>query len=365
MHPIEEASKIYKEGVTAHKNSDAKTAHESFIRCVELNPECAPYRLNLALTSEELSRGATPYSDMAYFQASEAVRLAPTVLGNLWGFAQVALSTHHYKEAIHGYEQCIKLAPENAALWCMLGFTHLKLDHMEEAEKALTRCVELDPELGQAHFLLCTIYTNERHSDAKIAHHGELAFTAKNKATLSLEAMWNAAHGFLGIGCYEKGWGYFEARLQRNMTNTGRALLGEKFKKPMWTGERDCRVLIFAEMGLGDCFLLSRYFPIIKKQFGVEVSFECYSQMAQLMVHNFPDVKVVAQANEDDFDYHLPIMSLPFICKTRADSVPWGGPYVKAEPAKIIEWENRLCGLAGHSKPNVGICWSTLSAHQN
>lgn len=359
MNPIAEASRLYDEGIDAHKRGDIKCAHEHFMRCVELNSECAPYRLNLALASEELSRLSAPLNDMAYFQASEAVRLAPDVLGNLWGFAQVALSTHHYKEAIHGYEQCTRLAPDNAALWCVLGFTHLKLDHMEEAERCLLRSVDIDPELGQAHFLLSTIYTNERHDDAKIAFHGERAFTAKNKASLSMEAMWNAAHGFLGIACYEKGWGYFESRLYRNLTNTGRKLLSEKFSKPMWKGERDCRVLVFCEMGLGDAACLARYFPVIEKQFGVEVSFECYPQMAALMRHSFPSVKVVDHGNEADFDYHLPIMSLPFICKTRADSVPWDGAYLKAEPAKIIEWENRLCGLADHSRANVGICWST------
>ena len=32
-------------------------------------------------------------------------------LGNWVGFAEIAMLTHHYKEAIHAYEQALKLPP--------------------------------------------------------------------------------------------------------------------------------------------------------------------------------------------------------------------------------------------------------------
>ena len=140
--------------------------------------------------------------------------------GQLGGICRSGDARARYKEAILD-EQALQLVPENARLWCLLGFVHHKLDHIEDAKACYLKSVELDPEQGQPHFLLTTVYTGKDYDPARIAYHGEQAFTVKHKATLALEAMWNAAHGFLGIGCYEKGWGYFEARLHRNITNQG------------------------------------------------------------------------------------------------------------------------------------------------
>ena len=95
MTPIEEASQIYQQGVKANEKGNPQLAYDHFLRAVELNPDFAPYRLNLALTSEQLARPAAMMHDLAYFQAGEAVRLAPQILGNVWGFAQIALATHH------------------------------------------------------------------------------------------------------------------------------------------------------------------------------------------------------------------------------------------------------------------------------
>ena len=59
-----------------------------------------------------------------------------------------------------------------------------------------------------------------------------------------------------------------------------------------------------------------------------------------------------------EFDYHLPIMSLPYVCKTRADTVPWDGPYLRPEPHKIDEW-SCFWPLNEPGIPRIGICWST------
>lgn len=239
MTAQEEAHQVYQMGCAAHARGNRHLAYDSFLRAIELDPNVSAYRLNLAITAQSLARPADQLNDMAYFQASECCRIQPEALGNWVGFAEVAMLTHHYKEAIHAYEQALKLQPLNARLWCLLGFVHHKIDHSEEAKQCYLKSVELDPEQGQPHFLLSTCYTGKDYDPARIAYHGEKAFTVKHKATLSLEAMWNAAHGFLGIGCYEKGWGYFEARLHRNITNQGRVLGPNKFPQPMWKGERE------------------------------------------------------------------------------------------------------------------------------
>ncbi len=358
MTTQEEAHQAYQTGCAAHAKGNRHLAYDSFLRAIELDPNVSAYRLNLAITAQSLARPADQLNDMAYFQASECCRIQPEALGNWVGFAEIAMLTHHYKEAIHAYEQALRLAPDNARLWCLLGFVHHKIDHTEDAKQCYLKSVELDPEQGQPHFLLSTCYTGKDYDPARIAYHGEKAFTVKHKATLSLEAMWNAAHGFLGIGCYEKGWGYFEARLHRNLTNQGRVLAPFKFPQPMWKGERDCTVLIHSEMGLGDVVCFLPYLPIIERHFSVKAKLECPASMLALVQYNFPSVECTVNGVGMEFDYHLPIMSLPYVCKTRADTVPWDGPYLRAEPHKIDEW-SCFWPLNEPGIPRIGICWST------
>ena len=92
--------------------------------------------------------------------------------------------------------------------------------------------------------------------------------------------------------------GYFEARLHRNITkNQGHPLLGSKFKKPMWKGERNCTVCIFSEKGLGDISIMLRTIPdgIMQKQLKVSIIFEGSGSYLDLVAHNFPNVKCLAQ----------------------------------------------------------------------
>jgi len=121
---------------------------------------------------------------------------------------------------------------------------------------------------------------------------------------------------------------------------------------------RPARVLIHSEQGLGDILLLVRYFPVVERDFGVKLLFECPASMLALVQHNFPSVECVINGSGLEFDYHLPIMSLPFVCKTRADTVPWNGPYLRAEPHKISEW-SCFWPLNEPGIPRIGICWST------
>ena len=63
-------------------------------------------------------------------------------------------------------EQALQLVPENARLWCLLGFVHHKLDHIEDAKACYLKSVELDPEQGQPRFLYDGLYGKRLRSSA-------------------------------------------------------------------------------------------------------------------------------------------------------------------------------------------------------
>ena len=55
------------------------------------------------------------------------------------------------------------------------------------------------------------------------------------------------------------------------------------------------------------------------------------------------------------FDYHCPLLSLPFAFKTELDTIPCSSPYLRAEASKLQYWQERLSNIRGF---RVGVVWS-------
>lgn len=168
----------------------------------------------------------------------------------------------------------------------------------------------------------------------------------------------NRANPLLGLGRWKEGWAENECRYQQQAD----PVLGiecKRFDRPMWACQpAPARIHVHQEMGYGDLFCLARYLPLLVER-GYEVSFEVESSLVSLMARSFPGVKVMARARDfpgtlgiPDFDYHIPMMSLPFMFDTEVDTIPWRGPYIKAPPANTVLPSTRR---------RVGLCWSSAA----
>jgi tetratricopeptide (TPR) repeat protein len=56
------------------------------------------------------------------------------------------MEQQHLQEEVVRYQQAIERDPKNAAAYAFLGAAHLKLSHFAEAEAALTKALELEPQ---------------------------------------------------------------------------------------------------------------------------------------------------------------------------------------------------------------------------
>ena len=54
-----------------------------------------------------------------------------------------------------------------------------------------------------------------------------------------------------------------------------------------------------------------------------------------------------------DFDYHVPLLSLPLAFKTTLQSLPNRVPYLSADPALVTKWRTRI----GARGVRIGVCW--------
>ena len=364
------ASRFYQKGCAAKQQGNLQIAYQSFCEAVNLDPDDSAHHLNLAIVANNIAQAQDPFREQAMIHAARAAEMAPDSLGNWIALGEIALHCNKFPDAASAFEEAIKMDTKNANIHGLCGFAYGKMGDTKKSIEFCEKAVALDPEIGHFHFLLSCAYYGDEYFDAKkLAFHGERGFLAPKPSRLALESKWNAAHGFLGMGDYLKGFEYLEARLQRNATNVGQQLMSERFSKPVWGGQthvddggmmRPAIIRVVSEMGLGDCFCMARYLPVIEKQFGVKIVFESHKSMIHLTRYNFPSITCIEYGDQEfsDFDYYIPMMSLPVICKTTIDSVPWNGAYLNSEPERFTQWDDENIWEETRLKKNIGICWS-------
>lgn len=163
------------------------------------------------------------------------------------------------------------------------------------------------------------------------------------------DAAWNLGYLLLLHGDFDRGWRHYEARRIRKGT------IWTKLQGPEWRGEplRGKRLLLYAEQGYGDTLQFARFVRTASRM-GAEVFYGVYGPLAELFLSMDEQLTVVRNGERlPSYDYHAPIMSVPFILGLREKQIPNDVPYLRAEPARIESWKTKL----PQSSFRVGIAW--------
>jgi tetratricopeptide (TPR) repeat protein len=153
-------------------------------------------------------------------------------------------------------------------------------------------------------------------------------------------------------GDFEQGWKAYEHRLRV----PGYAPPLADPETPRWSGGdiSGKRVLVHGEQGLGDAIQMLRYLDRVAET-GATIGLAVPAALERLAARNFPHVDVVhGDRQPSGFDAQVSLMSLPFIFRTRLDTIPATVPYLAAEDELVAKWRERI-GADGFK---VGICWS-------
>lgn len=220
-----------------------------------------------------------------------------------------------------------------------------------------SRVLDTDRRGDVLHCLAMAKYREGRHELAVDLYDQAIAANCYDPSL----ARWNKSLALHSIGRYAEGWAEHEHRGQQT-TDTGMAAVMKRFVLPRWQGEpAPARLHLHQEMGLGDAISMARYAPILAEQ-GYDVRMEVNDNLVSLFKRSFPQVKVLPKAIDypaafgiEPFDYHCPMLSLPFVMKTDIDTVPWEGPYLKADPTLVEKYR-------GYG--NIGLCWSSGIRHE-
>jgi hypothetical protein len=165
-------------------------------------------------------------------------------------------------------------------------------------------------------------------------------------------APFNLAVAYLLMGDYEKGWAQYESRW--NYEHLAGSL--PAYTQPRWTGQdlKDKTVLVIGEQGHGDNLQFVRFIGDVKSR-GARVILAVNSSLRPLFLG--PAIPEIVCPGEPlpEFDYWIPIMSIPGVIGSTLQNLSEVQYYLTADAELQRKWQQTL---GPKTRLRVGFCWS-------
>jgi Tfp pilus assembly protein PilF len=367
-------------GGIATKTGHAKLAVQHCEAAVRSAPRHAPAQNalgNALLAVEE--------KDAAKAQYERAIAIDPNYADPHYNLGNVLLSQKNYAAAMENYKRAIELSPEHADVYNNMGRTFAEMGHHEEAIRWFHRTIELSPSFLKAYQNLGVSQEAEgnlaaatasyrqglelqpEHQDLRINLGSVLVMQGDLEGIRYLEqiveeqphsakAHWWLSAALLLQGDYTRGWREYEWRWYREEFTSPK----REFKQPQWEGKPldGASILLHAEQGLGDTLQFVRYASLVAER-GGRVILEVQPGLHRLLEH-LPGVSVCLKQGDPlpEFNWHCPLMSLPFVFNTTKETIPAIDRYLPTL------WEGSRSPIpATHDHLKVGLVWAGNRGH--
>ena len=328
---------------------DFDSAIISYLKAIKINPNAADTYTNLgsalheqkkygeALKNHDRAIDMTPQSAVAHFNRGVTLQ----AMGQL-------------TPATAAYQQAIKVQPQFAPGYINLGVLHVMQNQLSQALVCYDRALQLSPGSAEA-------YINRGKANQELGAFGAAMADFEQAVALNPQfaaAHWNKSLLLLLQGDFEQGWPLYEWRWQ---TGDTRFVLQRQWSKPRWSGAEaldNKTLLIHSEQGLGDTLQFCRYIKLAAQR-GARVVLEVTPPLMGLMstVEHISELVVRGQPLPA-YDYHCPMLSLPFAFGTSLSSVPACLPYLFIEQSRSRTWQEHI-GTHGFK---IGISWQGNTA---
>lgn len=283
-------------------------AIEPFKQALILNPNDPDTRLLLARV----------YNDKHLFNQAinvitDGLTLEPGHINLTFELANVYNTVNRLDESLAIYQDLDRQLPNNPSILYNIAFTYKKFGYLDQALPYYNKVLELNP----------------------------------NHA----EALFSRGLAYLVIGDFERGWHGYEWRYSRPSQGSLRS-----YPEPRWDGSdlQGKTILIHAEQGLGDTFQFIRYAKLIKEKNGIVIAAVQKPLVTLMKRCKHIDQVISLDDTPPHFDVHSPLLSLPYVLKTRLDTVPCEIPYLYADEKLVADWKQKL---SADKNFKIGICW--------
>lgn len=298
--------------------------------------------------------------DLNEYEAAEAhlrhlLALEPDdVEGGLLLGAVLANDKKRYAEAELVFRHVLQIAPDSPSALHNYGLLKRFQGDLDAADDYLSKACALYPNESDFAFSLgiCKMFREDMQS-ANGWFNRAVEIKPDNKA-----AQVYIAFSLFLLGKVREGWAQYEKRLDLDV------LRNAKYERPRWNGEdvSEKPVLLISEQGMGDNIQFIRYVPLLLER-GAIVIVATHEALVDLFKTIDGLEHVMAAIPDPKYFYrYCPIMSLPYVFGTDADTIPNKVPYLYAPEHAKEKWHAKMKSFTGLK---VGLCWRGNSNHTN
>ncbi len=275
------------------------------------------------------------------------------------GLGVIAYQHGRLDEAADHVRHALRLDPDFAearsnlaAILTAIGRARCGRDRCEDALPAFREAARLAPDAAGVHHDLGTALRLLLSLDEAVASFDDALRLAPDAPLTHV----NRATARLLAGDFAGGWAEYEWRWHAP------DLSPRRFPRPLWDGGplAGKTVLLHAEQGLGDTLQFVRYAPLVRRRGGRVVVSAPAALLPLLAGCPGVDELVDQDGVLPPFDVHAPLLSLPAILKTTAETIPADVPYLFPDPDRVEPWRRRLADVPGLK---VGVCWQGNPEH--
>jgi tetratricopeptide (TPR) repeat protein len=363
---LDEADRIYRQvlvrepnnadalhllGVTLGQRGAPHLAIDLISRAIRVRPDSALFHSRLA----EFLRASRRYDEcIAAFR--RAIELAPNDADIHNNFGAALGDMRRFDAAIAELRRAIELRPDYAEARSNLGAALIARGNLDEAVEMIQSALKINPNMAGA-------YNNLGNA---LCYRGDVekALEAFNKVV----SYWpndpkihaNLALAYLLLGDFPRGWREYEWRWQVT------AIVGNrKFVQPRWDGKElnGKTIFLHPEQGFGDMIQFARFVPLVKS-LGGRIILEATAPLFRLF-KNFPDVDQLVMRDSvlPPFDVQCPLLSLGYMFRADAQTIPREIPYIRPDAQLAEKWGARFDPADGRYR--VGIVWGGRPEHTN
>jgi tetratricopeptide (TPR) repeat protein len=358
-----------------------KEAIESYQIATKLNPNFSDGYFNLGNAHKALKNNNEAINNFKI-----AIKLNNKHYEALTALGSLECDLEDYKSSIVNHNKSINLNPNYAIAHNNLGITYLKLNDFVKAKKFFEKAIELNPVFADAQSNLGLTFLNlnklsdaiqcfenailhdQYHADALNNFGNALIMLKDYKKALECFdlaiasdknhfANFNKAFVLLLLGNYKEAWNSYEFRLN-DKKNISINFLHDEKRLTKLSNLRDKKVLICHEQGLGDSIQFIRFAKSLK-DLGAHILVLAPKELTGLFSSiDHIDRIITLDSSLPEYDFHIPVASLPLLFETTLSSIPSAEGYLSVKKDKYNNWANRL---GAKSKPRIGLAWSSTS----
>jgi tetratricopeptide (TPR) repeat protein len=286
-----------------------------------------------------------------------------------------------YAEALDSFDRAIALRPDFALAYSNKADVLRDLGRHVDALACYDRAIDIDPGSSDAFFGKGAVLRSQaRYGQALSCYEKSLelrpgrpdalnnrAVCQQNLGQISeamdvfrqlgsafpemIEARLNLATALLLQERFDEGFRLFELRKQARVPVENR-----RYAQPLWTGVEDISdktLFLYIELGLGDAIMFYRFALALRDKCR-HLILAVHPCLLRLFASNSTGISLIGLDDAPgDFDYHIPLASMPLALGLRFDTIPCKDAYLHAEPERVREWAARL----GSDGFRIGIAW--------